>query len=167
MVDAGVLSEDEPVELIEGELVMVPPQGPIHGDRLTELNMFLVPRYAKHAVVRVQLPLDVDRHSMPEPDLTVARPTPGRHPKGPDTLVVIEVSRTTLATARGKAALYARAGAPIFWILDLKGQRLEERTEPVKGEYKITRLYAPRDKVTLPGLREKVTVSTLLGPAES
>ncbi len=166
MVDAGVLTEDEPVELIEGELVMVPPQGPLHGDRLTELTMFLVPRYAGHAVVRVQLPLDVDLLSMPEPDLAVTRSTPGRHPRGSDALVIIEVSKTSLAIDRGKAKLYARASAPIYWILDLEGRRLEERTEPTEGEYRVVRLYSPSDEITLPGLTEKVSVATLLGPGD-
>ncbi len=164
MVEAGVLGEDEPVELIEGELVTVPPQGPPHSNRIAELNMFLVPKYLGRAHVRVQLPLYVDTRSMPEPDILIARPTPGRHPGGADSLLAIEIARTSQAFDRAKARLYATAGVPVYWLVDLAERRIEERTEPTpSGDYRLTKLYLPTDAIALPELGETVLVRELLG----
>lgn len=164
MVETGVLREDEPVELIEGELIVVPPQGFDHGNRVTAITMLLVPLYAGTAMVRVQLLLDVDLESLPEPDFLIARETPGRHPRGSDALLAIEVTKTSHAMDRAKARLYARAGIPVYWLIDLVAHRIEERAQPdVDGEYRITKLYTPRDEIELPGLAERIRVANLLG----
>ena len=170
MVDAGVLGEDEPLELIEGELIVVPPQGPEHAERVTRLTMLLAPRYVGRADVRVQCPLDLDAINQPEPDLAVVHPTPGRHPRGADVLVVIEISKSSQALDRTKVGLYARGGVPIYWRIDLVARRVEEHTHPTAaGEYGVTRVYGARDTIALPELGsaelgETVPVEALLGP---
>lgn len=165
MIEAGVLSEDEPLELIEGELIVVPPQGPEHSDRIAAITMLLSPRYLGRAVVRVQLPLDAGDDSLPEPDFLVTLATPGRHPRGADAFLAIEVARTSQAQDRAKARIYARAGVPVYWLVDLVARRVEERTEPnAEGDYRLTRMYTPSEDIELPGLGQRVLVSELLGP---
>lgn len=85
------------------------------------------------------------------------------HPTGADTLLVVEISHSTLAHDRRKASLYARAGVPVYWLLDLVNERLEVRSDPdSQGNYRLTRLLAKGDLVTLPERAEEVAVAELL-----
>lgn len=155
MVDAGILAEDEPVELIEGELVVVTPQGPPHASVTTALRDRLVAAYGAGFVVREDKPLIAGESSLPEPDIAVVRGVHRdfgkRHPRGDEALLVIEVARTSLAMDRSKAATYARAGVPIYWLLDLDAGRLEVHTDPrPDGRYGRVRVLAGEDEVALP-----------------
>lgn len=167
MVDAGVLGEDEPLELIEGELIVVPPQGPEHASRVSAITTLLARRYLHH-VIRSQLPLVVGDDSLPEPDAAVIRGADStftsRHPRGDEAVLVIEITRSSHAIDRGKARLYAKGGAPLYWLVDLAARRIEERSQPIAGEYRVTRVYGAGDEIALPELGETVPVSTLLGP---
>lgn len=164
MVDAGVLDEDEHVELLEGELVMVPPQGLEHAARLVALNMRLVPLYVGSALVRVQMPLEVDRHSMPEPDLAIVRPTPGRFPRGPDALVVMELSWTSQRLDRRKAAIYARGGVPRYWWIDLEARRVVVHTAPDGDTYREQQVLRVGETIVLPGIEAPLAVDELVQP---
>src|SRR6266545_6472926 len=88
MVEAGILDPDERIELLEGELVVVTPQGPGHSSRLMALDQLLAEAYRGIGSVRVQLPLDASPHALPEPDIAVVRGSAvdyaDRHPGGPD-----------------------------------------------------------------------------------
>lgn len=124
MAEAGVLHEDDRVELIDGEVISMSPIGNRHGaavDRLTEL---LVLRLAPRATVKVQNPLRIDQHSEPQPDLVVARRREdfyaAGHPRPDDTLLVVEVGDTSARFDRVvKAPLYARSGVPEVWLVDV------------------------------------------------
>jgi Uma2 family endonuclease len=118
--------EGQKAELLEGEVVVSSPQRPLHYcvvDRVAEvLRRWFEPANR----VRMQGPLDLGLHSEPEPDVAVvpAGDYSTAHPR--ITLLVVEVSDTTLASDRGrKASLYARAGVTDYWIVNLVDHQLE------------------------------------------
>lgn len=135
LAEAGAF-DGERLELISGALVTMSPQGAPHGaavDRLTEL---FVGHLLGKAHVRVQGPYAASDVSEPEPDLAVyPRQDYSRaHPSSP--LLVIEVSQSSLAYDQTvKSRMYANAGVPELWIVDLAGRQLEIRHEPREGTY--------------------------------
>lgn len=166
MVEAGVLAEDEPVELLDGRLVVMTPQGPPHSATITRLQARLHDAYGDRFLVRTQLPLDAGEHDLPEPDLAIVRPDETaymtRHPTGRDAVLVVEVALTSQAVDRAKARLYARAGVAVYWLLDLEARRLEVRTDPAHDGYEVTTVLAPNRSVDLPESHEQWTVASLL-----
>jgi Uma2 family endonuclease len=127
MVATGAM-DDQPVELLEGLLVDVSPHGPLHGAIVEELTARLAGARAR---LRVQLPIEIPPDSVPEPDLALLKAPPphGEHPRS--ALLVVEVAVTSHEVDRGaKAALYARAGVPVYWLVDVPGRAVEVRTGP-------------------------------------
>ncbi len=123
---------DQRVELIEGEVYMTP-IGPEHGASVDKMNLRLTPQFVgKGYYLRVQSPLRIGE-SEPVPDLAIVQGTPDdywtEHPT--TALLVIEISDTTLPFDRThKASLYARAGIPEYWIVNLAERVLEVYREP-------------------------------------
>lgn len=139
MVASGAL-EGEPVELLEGLLVEVmSPQSPSHAAVIERLTRYLGGARAR---VRVQLPLAVPPDSEPEPDLALVaeEPPPGSHPR--TALLVVEVSFSSPLVDRGvKAGLYARAGVPVYWLVDVLGRTVEVRGDPGADGYRRSEVY--------------------------
>jgi Uma2 family endonuclease len=80
-----------------------------------------------------------------------------RHPKGKEAVLVVEIGFSSQKLDRAKAAIYARAGVEVYWVLDLAARRLEVRTDPRSdGSYAVTTVLEGRDAVSLPGLQSKV-----------
>ncbi len=167
MVGAGVLGEDDRVELIEGELYRMSPQDPLHAGTIGRITSLLVGEFSRNCHVRVQLPLVASRRSLPEPDFSVVRGGPERfeshHPSGQDTILVVEVTWTSGAMDRRKAGIYARAGAPLFFRIDIPGRYLEIHEQPGRGGYGLVHVVDENGSVTLPGpSRRSVLVRELL-----
>ena len=168
MAVAGILHEDDPVELIEGEIVEMPPMGGPHAACIERLTMELAPRVVGAARVRVQLPLRLDPHSEPEPDVALCKPGPdptGTHPGADRVLLVIEVADTTLRYVRTvKGPLYARFGIPEYWLVDLNRAGIEVRREPADGRYRSVRVYHRGERIRLQALPEiEIAVDNILG----
>jgi Uma2 family endonuclease len=110
-------------------------------------------------------PIDAGPDSQPEPDVAVVRGDPrdllDRHPSGADLALVVEISVTSHAEDRAKAAVYARAGVPEYWQLDVPARRVVVRTEPDGVEYRATRLVADGEEV-VHGSGVRVPVAALL-----
>lgn len=141
MLEAGVFQEDEHVELISGEIVDIPPIGPGHGFGVSNLIMLLAPKIGKFAILWVQSPVRISRDDRPEPDITLLRPRSDLSPKSPplaaDVLLVIEISDSSVAYDRKvKRHLYAGAGIPEYWIVNLQEQIIEIYSNPSEGEYR-------------------------------
>lgn len=162
MAEAGILHEDDRVELIDGEIVEMGPIGGRHALCVSLLNRLLVRGVGDRAIVSPQNPVRLDEHHEPQPDLAVVRdraygrslPTPG------DTLLLIEVSDTTLSYDRNfKLPIYARAGIPEVWIVDINGQRVERHSDPSGDSYRHTELARKGETLAstmLPGLTLRV-----------
>jgi len=149
LVELGVF-EGERIELLEGVLVAMTPQNAPHSGSIQRLNSILVPRLAGRAEVRVQLALAVSDDSEPEPDIAVVRPG-RRFDEHPSTaLLVIEVADASLRKDRGiKAALYARAGVPEYWIVDLPARVLEVHRDPQGDAYATVERHGRGETVPL------------------
>jgi Uma2 family endonuclease len=136
LIDQGIIHEDESVQLIEGIIVQTAPQKPSHAKVLETLTRAVVKSLAGRYRVRPQLPLTfID--SEPEPDLAVAPALESREPneKHPRTaLLVVEVAEGSLAYDRSvKARIYARAGIPEYWIVNLADASVEISRDPQPG----------------------------------
>jgi Uma2 family endonuclease len=139
MGQAGILTEDDRVELIEGEIIIMSPIGPRHALCVAFLTRHLVRNAPDDTLLFVQSPVRLPNNSEPQPDLAVVRHGGYRHalPTANDVLLVIEVSDTTLAYDRDvKFPLYAAAGIPEAWLVDLAAGRIERHTEPGTTGYR-------------------------------
>ena len=143
MAEVGLLAPDARVELIDGEIIDMPPIGTRHAALVTRLHGLLVHAVRERALVRVQFPARLDDYSEPQPDLAVVAAREdfyaARHPVPSDTLLLIEVSETTLRYDQQiKAALYARHGIPELWIVDIKRKQLHVSRNPTPKGYRET-----------------------------
>lgn len=147
MADAGILGEDDRVELIEGEIVEMPPVGSYHANVVDELSMLLVERLTRaRAHVRVKNPVRLNDESEPQPDIVVAIPRPGGyrsvHPGPKEIALLVEVADTTLAfDRRVKLPLYARSGVSEVWIVDLQSDAVEVCRDPRGRNYDSHQLF--------------------------
>lgn len=141
MVTAGIFPPGERVELVDGEILAMTPQGSAHatGVRLTEEALRVV--FGAGYDVRIQMPLALDPSSEPEPDVTVVHGSPrdyrDAHPTS--ALLLVEVADTTLLYDREqKGSLYARAGVAEYWIVNLLDHCVEVYRDPAllsQGRY--------------------------------
>src|SRR5215472_2358841 len=140
LAEAGVLGDDDRVELLEGQLVDMASIGPRHALAVDALNEFLVMAAAGQAVVRVQNPIVLDDMSEPRPDFSLLRRPwhgyPDEHPRPPDVYLVIEVADSSLDFDLGaKLELYASSGIREFWVVDLTSNRVLVHRDPGDGRY--------------------------------
>lgn len=158
MAEAGILHEDDRVELIEGELSEMTAIGTRHFTSVNALTRLLVREVGDEAVVSIQNPVRLNESSEPEPDVAVIRPRDYRDslPGPEDVLFLIEVSDTTLSYDRNvKLPLYARSGIPEVWIFDLTGEIVERHSGPSGDIYRhLDRVKRGEtlDSTTIPGL---------------
>lgn len=140
MAEAGVLDAHRRVELIHGEIIEMPPVGPLHVNLVNRLNRTLTRAVGELAVVSVQNPVLLPEHSEPEPDLVLLRPEadarPTELPAASDTLLVVEVADTTLRHDRDvKVPLYAGHGVPEVWLVEVRARRIVRFREVRDGAY--------------------------------
>jgi len=140
MAEIGVLAPDARVELIEGEIIDMAPIGKDHQSIVDQLNRMLVLAVSHDAIVRVQGSIRLSQWSEPEPDVVLLAPRAdfyrGEFALGTDTLLVIEVSDTTLRYDRDiKVPLYARHGVPEVWIVDVQNDALLVYGDLRDGKY--------------------------------
>jgi len=123
LAQLGVLGEDHRVELIDGQVVEMTPIGDRHASCVRRLHDLLARQALAVAIIDVQNPVVLGGHDAPQPDVTVLkRRADGypHHPRAADILLVIEVADTTLGYDRDvKISLYARAGIPETWLVDV------------------------------------------------
>ncbi len=134
MVAAGILTPDDRVELIDGEIVTRTPQGSAHATSVSLVQEALRSAFGTGAHVRTQLPLAIGPTSEPEPDaaVVVGPPRAYREAHPQSALLVIEVADATLDYDREtKGSLYARAGLPDYWIVNLQDRVVEVHRDPV------------------------------------
>lgn len=140
LAEAGILGEDDHVELIEGEIIEMSPKGSRHSGTLKRLVAYFSERLGRAAVLSIQDPLDMSDGTQPEPDLMLLRPRPDfytdSHPTPADVLLLIEVADTSLAVDRTrKADLYAAAGIPEYWVVDVERRRVFVHTGAMPTGY--------------------------------
>jgi Uma2 family endonuclease len=146
MGEEGIIEPEEHVELIDGEIIVMCPIGNRHSGCVTILTNALAVALAGRALVSPQNPLRVSRHSEPQPDLTLVRPRADgytrAHPKPADVLFAIEVMESSARYDRGvKIPMYARAGVPEVWLVDLNRDQVETYRQPQGDAYAECRVF--------------------------
>ena len=140
MAQAGILGEDDRVELIDGEIVDMAPIGPRHAASVDRLVRLLWRGLEDRAIVRVQSPVRLGEHSEPQPDVALLRPRAdyyaSAHPTAAEVLLVVEVAETSADYDRQvKVPLYARHGVGEVWLVDLERGQVEVYRRPGGGGY--------------------------------
>ena len=134
LIEAGILTTDHRVELIEGMILTMPPKGDKHGDAIRDLNLWLCNRRGEDYVPSCQVTLRLAEGFTPDPDFTLLRYRAAGYrgdnrPTAADVLLVIEVADSSLARDLGpKSLAYARAGVPELWVVDLPHRQIHRLT---------------------------------------
>jgi Uma2 family endonuclease len=141
MGEVGILTPNDRVELIKGEIVKMSPQGRRHRAFIDNLTHLLDSRLAGRAIVSIQMPVVLSDDTEPEPDLQVLRrgqvPYKEREPHADDVILVVEVAETSLAYDRStKLRLYAEAGIAEYWVIDCAAESVEVHRTPDGGRYR-------------------------------
>jgi Uma2 family endonuclease len=170
MLASGEIAEDDPIELLDGVLVEPTTKNPPHVIAVRQGDLALSRMLPSGWHVRNQDPIALST-SVPEPDLVVARGRlqdyGDRHPGSADIGLVIEIAEASLMTDRYKASLYATAGIPVYWLVNLVDESVEvySRPETATGTYADHEEFRPGDSVVLAldGLEVgRVSVSDIL-----
>lgn len=156
MWESGFFSNKR-VELLDGEIITMPPQNPPHAGITNRLIRVLYRLLGSSFSIRGQAPVILNDWSEPEPDVAICRLDPDdyrhEHPKASAILLLIEVAETSIAYDRGrKVAAYAGSGIPEYWIVNLSDSRIEvfSDPDPLIQRYRQERLVFRGDTLTLP-----------------
>ena len=167
MSEDGRLAPDVRTELIDGEVIEMPRMGSPHAGTVGKLQYILFPVVSPLAHLRVQLPVRLGEYSEPLPDLAVLLPRKdfytSRHPLPADTLLIVEVSDSSLPfDVNVKVPLYAQHKVPEVWVVDLEHARIHFFHAPENGTYTDASVTDKPGVVTLISLPEvKVDLSAL------
>jgi len=153
MGEAGILTGDDRVELIEGELVAMAPIGSEHIAATNALNRLLVLAIGDRGIVSVGNPVRLTRHSEPQPDFAVLKHRGNYRkilPRPEDTMLAVEVANTSLDYDRKvKLALYARSLIPEVWIVNLAAEEVEVHRSPAADLYSSVTHAGRSDTLTI------------------
>jgi Uma2 family endonuclease len=188
MLETGLLTEGEPVELIRGEIIhkadctlnqstkyqssnkeLLMVVGRRHAACVKRLNALFHRLFAGQAIISIQDPVEIDEYSEPEPDVCLLRLQSdfyeSGHPKAADVLLLIEVADTTLETDRTiKLPLYAEDRIVEVWIVDLKGEQIEVYRQPQGAGYQFQQIFQPGQTLSLQSFPSvAIAVSSVLG----
>jgi Uma2 family endonuclease len=163
MVAQGWFVEDR-LELLHGVVVEMSPQGPKHAAVIRRLTNLLVPLLRRRALLQVQSPLATSDDSEPEPDVALVAhgDYDDQHPS--TALLVVEVAVTSVVKDRElKGPLYASAGVPEYWLVDLEAGVVEVHTEPRPSGYRLVRRCERGDLISMVELSDvEIAVDALL-----
>ncbi len=141
MVEIGIFTEDDRVELIDGEVIVMSPIGPRHTSLVKRLNALLSRQLASRMIISVQDPVQLTDDTEPLPDLAVLRCRDDfyahAHPQSEDVLLIVEVADSSLAYGREeKVPRYARSGIPEVWVIDVEQETVTQYTHPDEQRYR-------------------------------
>lgn len=158
MGEVGIFSENARVELIDGEIIEMSPIGSAHANCVRDLDAWLQLTLRGEAVVSTQQPLRVEFDGEPVPDVAILRYRKDRyrgvgHPTSADAQLIIEVADSSVLFDRNvKRRMYARAGVPEYWVVDLPRNCVAVFQAPEGGDYAQTREYQRGESWRSPGI---------------
>ncbi len=140
MIESGILTDRDRVELLQGEIIEMSPVGRRHAACVDRLNELFVLRLSSKAIIRTQSPIKLSDHSEPLPDLAILKRRDNfyanGHPQPQDIFTLIEVSDSTVEFDRTeKVPLYAQAEILEVWVMDLNAQVVEVYRKPSTSGY--------------------------------
>jgi Uma2 family endonuclease len=139
--EAGILDEDDRVELLNGDLVVREPVGGDHRTLVDSLTILFANRIGQDRYrIGIQNPISLDPHSEPQPDVVLySASVRGRHPRPDEIFLLIEVADTSLAYDKGpKLDAYARGGVLEVWVIDAVRRTIFIHRNPDQGRYQFT-----------------------------
>lgn len=169
MVEAGILSEDDRVELIRGEIIEMSPIGRRHAANVKRINALFMMRLGQSVTIGVQDPIQLDNNSEPQPDISILRRRGdfylSGHPQPQDILLLIEVADTTIETDREvKILLYADANILEVWLVDIDAECVEVYRQPSPTGYQIIQKFYRGQTLSIQTLPDiNITVDEILG----
>ena len=151
MIAAGIFHPEARLELIEGEIINMTPQGSLHATAVQLATELLKKAFSSQFAIRVQLPLALEDSSEPEPDLAVVIGSPrdyrDAHPTA--AVLIVEIADSTLTFDRQqKKKLYARTGIEDYWIINLIDQQVEIYRNPKNEDYLQNTTLTPGQSIT-------------------
>lgn len=154
MAEVGILKPTDRVELINGDIYEMRPIGSKHASVVNKLARTLNELFKKEAIIGVQSPISIDSNNEPEPDISILTYKDdyyaAGHPCPSDIHAIIEVSDSSISHDRSvKAPLYAASKIPIYWIIDIEKNQIEEYTKPNGTKYRIATYYKNSDKIQI------------------
>jgi Uma2 family endonuclease len=161
MAETGILSPDERVELIEGEIIEMAAIGPRHAMCVDRIDEVMREKLGRTVHIRAQNPIRLSNITEPQPDITIARRADysTHHPVGEDVFLAIEVSDSTLEKDRTlKQKAYANANIPEFWIVNLPEDVVEVYRNPVGDAYQDIKRVSREDTIS-PHLLPNLTLT--------
>lgn len=166
MGEAGILSKEDRVELIRGEILAMSPIGPPHCAAVDRATRAIVNITGDSAIVRVQGAGRLDEYDEPQPDIVLLRPREdfyaSAHPGPPDILLVVEIAESSLEYDRTvKKRLYAETGIPEYWVADVKNDCLFAYSDLGDNSYRLVRQFHRGDFIApqlLPECRLQIDV---------
>ena len=147
LVDEGIL-DDHPVELLAGEIVVMAPEGVPHASTSVDAGEYLMRLLDERAQVRQAKPITLTAvDSEPEPDLAIVRRSPQQyrdhHPYPDDVLWLVEYANTSLSKDLDqKKRVYAEAGIPEYWVVNLRDMTVLVFRDPGAGAYQTEQTFA-------------------------
>lgn len=159
MIEHGILTSEDRVELLNGVIIEKMPKGTKHALLNDNLADLLKEKLGNRVYVRSQNPIVLDDYSEPEPDIVLAKPPREgyleRHPNPEDILLVIEISDITLGRDRiTKSLAYSKAGLQQYLVLNLQNETVEEYREPSEDGYQFKRTWRKGDSLKLEAFPE-------------
>jgi len=168
MGKAGILLEDDRVELIYGEILSMSPIGNAHNAAVDRANRALVQTLGTRAIVRVQGSVQLDMYNEPQPDIVLLKPRDDFYavggPKPSDILLIIEMADSSLRfDRRVKARLYAEMGISDYWVADLNAVCVFCYSDRDDKSYRVVRQFQKEESVAPELLPEdRIPVASLL-----
>ena len=169
MGEAGVFHPERHYELLDGDIILMQPIGESHADSHDWLMEALITRLGGHYRLRAQNPVRLDNYSEPQPDFAVLKLRKDgyrtAHPGPGDTLLVIELSASSLAYDIGKKQrAYAKAGISEYWVVDLAGRQLHVFRKPATIGYAQVHVLDENDEVESTAVKNlRFTVREMVG----
>jgi Uma2 family endonuclease len=141
LIESGFFGSKPRIELLDGEIIMMSPIGPWHGALVARLSRFFIKNLPDSIACNPQLPIIIEDHSEPEPDIALVRSRDDdyqrEHPSPADVVLLVEVAQSSLAIDLGKKLrVYATAGIPEYWVADVAKKVVLVHREPIGGAYR-------------------------------
>jgi Uma2 family endonuclease len=169
MFESGILTEDDRVELIRGEIIEMSPIGTKHAACVNRLINLLVQSLGKRVIVAAQNPIGLNDNSEPQPDVVLVKPRDDfyetAHPQPQDIFLLIEVADSTIIYDREeKIPLYAEANIIEVWLVDINEQIVEVYQQPTATGYQQIQKFSLGESLTIPGFADvTITVNEIFG----
>ena len=169
MAEAGILCEDDRLELLRGEIIQMSPIGSRHAATVNRINRLFFRKFGDRALPSIQNPVELDGYSEPQPDIALLRPRDdcyeSGHPLPDDVLLLVEVADSTVRFDRTvKIPLYAEDGIAEVWLVDLPAQCIEVYRQPAAEGYQQVERFNDRQAIAIQAFPNiKISVDEILG----